>query len=306
VKIVKSSAFKAIAKSSFFSWNAGVLPALFTLFAAVCLLAVGHAAKAAEENIIPNQEKTDFSRFTGETLVYSIKWDPPWYMFFLPSMEAGEMTFKFQGIDQFRGKPAVKIVITARSSGTLAKLANMEVRDEFLFYSNPETLCAEGSVSTIREGKRMRRLEVEYVQDERRGNFRAFDESVTPPELQRDVALTDLPPCVQDPFTALYFYSTLPLEKGYAKNLVIGNDDKVLDVRTRIEKQDTIDTPAGKFKAWKINTNALRGGLFREDGDFYVWVSADERKALVRFEAKVRLGRVFGILKSMETAGVRR
>ena len=278
------------------------LPALFiTLFAAVCLLTAGLAVKAAEENKNAPSEKANFYRFTGETLVYSIKWDPPWYMFFLPKMEAGEMTFRFQGIDEFRGKPAVKIVVVARSSGTLARLANMEVEDEFLFYSNPETLCAEGSVSKIREGKRKRLLELEYFQDERRAHFRAFDESVTPPVLQRDVAMTDLPPCIQDPFTALYFYSTLPLAKGYAKNLIIGNDDKVLEVRTRIEKQEPVDTPAGKFTAWKVGTDALREGLFRENGDFRIWISADERKALVRFDAKVRLGYVLGVLKSAES-----
>ncbi|MCL2877268.1 MAG: DUF3108 domain-containing protein [Acidobacteria bacterium] len=278
------------------------LPALFiTLFAAVCLLTAGLAVKAAEENKNAPPEKANFSRFIGETLVYSIKWDPPWYMFFLPKMEAGEMTFRFQGMDEFRGKPAVKIVVVARSSGTLARLANMEVEDEFLFYSNPETLCAEGSVSKIREGKRKRLLELEYFQDERRAHFRAFDESVTPPVLQRDVAMTDLPPCIQDPFTALYFYSTLPLAKGYAKNLIIGNDDKVLEVRTRIEKQEPVDTPAGKFTAWKVGTDALREGLFRENGDFRIWISADERKALVRFDAKVRLGYVLGVLKSAES-----
>jgi hypothetical protein len=274
------------------------LSVIFTLFAATCLFMAGITVKSAEKNEDAPPVKTDFSRFTGETLVYSLKWDPPWYMFFLPAMDAGEMTFNFKGIDEYRGKPAVKIVVNARSSGTLARLANMEVNDEFLFYSNPETLCAEGSISKIREGKRQRLLELEYFQDERRLNFRAYDESVTPSLLQKDATLTDLPPCVRDPFSTLYFFSTLPLAKGYTKNLIVGNDDKVLEVRARIENQEQVETPAGKFAAWKTRTDALRGGLFREDGDFRIWFSADERKAPVRFEAKVRLGNVLGVLKS--------
>jgi hypothetical protein len=275
------------------------LSALFALFAIAGLFAAGLAINAAEENKNAPTAKADFSRFAGETLVYTIKWDPPWYMFFLPKMEAGELTFSFQGADEFRGKPAVKIVVEARSSGTLAKLANMEVLDEFLFYSSPETLCAEGSVSKIREGKRRRLDELEYFQDERRLHYRRFDESVTPPKLQKDVTKTDLPLCVRDPFSTLYFYRTLPLEKNYGKNLIVGNDDKVLEIRTRIEDQEQVDTPAGKFTAWKIRTDALRGGLFREDGEFRIWFSADERKAPVQFEARVRLGHVLGVLKSV-------
>ena len=272
--------------------------AFFVLFAAVCLFLTGLSSKAAEESNNEFPAATDFSMFAGETLVYTIKWDPPWYMFFLPKMEAGELTFRFQGIEEFRGKPAVKIVVTARSSGTLARLADMKVEDEFLYYSTQESLCAEGSISTIREGKRQRRQELEYFQDERRLHFRDYDESVTPPQLQKDITKTDLPPCVRDPFSTLYFYSTLPLAKGYDKRLSVGNDDKVIEVRTRVETQELVDTPAGKFSAWKIRTDAMRGGLFREDGDFRIWFSADERKTPVRFEAKVRLGNVLGVLKS--------
>jgi len=279
--------------------NIKKITCLFALFTAACLFAAGFVVKAAEENKTAPPAKTNFSMFAGETLVYSVKWDPPWYMFFLPKMEAGELTFRFHGIDEYRGKPAVKIVVEASSSGTLANMANMKVEDEFIFYSDPEMLCAEGSVSKIREGKRMRLLELEYFQDERRLNFRAFDESVEPPRLQRNITKTDLPPCVRDPFSALYFYRTLPLEKGYDRNLTIGNDDKVLEVGTRIENHELTETPAGKFIAWRIRTNALSGGLFSQSGDFRIWVSADERKIPVRFEAKVRLGQVLGVLKSV-------
>ena len=272
---------------------------ILTLFAAVCVFTAGLAVKADDETINEPPEKLNFSMFTGETLVYTFKWDPPWYMFFLPKMEAGELTFKFLGIDEYRGKPAVKIVIEARSSGTLAKLADMKVEDEFIFYSDPETLCAEGSVSKIREGKRKRLLELEYFNDERRLHFRAFDESVTPSQIQKDVTVNDIPPCVRDPFSTLYFYRTLPLAKGYEKNMAVGNDDKVLEVRTRIENRESVDTPAGKISAWKIRTDALRAGLFSQDGDFRIWMAADERKAPVRFEAKVRLGNVLGVLKAV-------
>ena len=275
------------------------LSALFAFFVLVCLFTAGLVVKAAEESKNASSVNMDVSMFTGETLVYSVKWDPPWYMFFLPKMEAGELTIRFSGIDEFRGRPAMKVVAEARSSGTLTRLAKLVVENEFLFYSTPETLCAEGSLSKIREGKRMRLLDLEYFQDERRLHFRAFDESVTPSLLQRDIVNTDLPPCLYDPFTALYVYRTLPLAKGYAKNLMIGNDDKVLEVRTRIENQETVDTEAGKFAAWKVRTDAMRGGLFSEKGDFHIWVSADERKMPVRFEVRIRLGHVLGVLKSV-------
>jgi len=117
--------------------------------------------------------------------------------------------------------------------------------------------------------------------------------------LKKDIVKEDIPACVQDPFSALYAYRGEMLQQGLVRNHVIGNDDKIKEIRTLVEKQETINTPAGQFVSWKIRTDALKGGLFKEGGQFYFWLSADERRLPVQFEAKVSLGRVFGILKSV-------
>jgi hypothetical protein len=39
--------------------------------------------------------------------------------------------------------------------------------------------------------------------------------------------------------------------------------------------------------------------MFKGGGTFLLWLSDDERKLPVRFEAKVKLGRVFGSVKQV-------
>jgi len=266
---------------------------LTVLIPAMCVFAAFFETGGASS--IP--DKIDTTLFTGERLVYAIKWNPPWYMFFMPTMEAGEMLIEQAGVEEFRGKPAFKTVMRGRSSGALSK-ALMPVEDEFVFYSDPETLCAEGGITKIREGKRKRLLELEYFREAGELRFRATDESVTPPKINKDVTLADIPSCVRDPFSALYIYRTLPLRNDYSNSIVIGNDDKVMEVQAHVEKQERIETQTGALNAWKIRTDALKGGLFREGGQFWVWLAADEKKTPLRFEAKVRLGQVSCILKS--------
>jgi hypothetical protein len=235
----------------------------------------------------------------GEHLIYTIKWDPPWYLFFLPNMTAGELDLQLEGQAEFKNKPLLKIVLRARSSGTLAKLAGMKVEDEFIFYTEPGTFCTQGALGTIREGKRRRRQELEYLSESRQLHFREIDEAVVPPKLKKDIVKESIPACVQDPFSALYAYRGETLQQGLVRTHVIGNDDKIKEVRTHVEKQETVSTPSGQFVSWKIRTDALKGGLFKEGGQFYVWLSADERKLPIQFEAKVSLGRVLGVLKSV-------
>jgi hypothetical protein len=124
------------------------------------------------------------------------------------------------------------------------------------------------------------------------------DESTVPPKVRKDETKNNIPECVHDPLSALFMFRQLPLRSQFSQTFVLANDDKIREVRGRVEKKDTVDLASGKIDAWQISTAALMGGLFKEGGQFKVWLSADDKKVPVQFEARVRLGRVLGKLKS--------
>ena len=234
----------------------------------------------------------------GERLVYTVKWDPPWYLFFLPSMTAGEMVLELRGGEPFLGHEALQVRLDARSSGALAGMAGMKVEDEFRFWSEPEGLCALGSRSRTREGKRMRRLELDYLRGSGRLRFRETDEAVDPPVVKRDEVKEGIPPCVHDPFSALYALRASPLAATYARTFMIGHNDRIKEVRVRVRGRERVETPAGTFPAWKVDTEAMMGGLFKDGGEFNVWLTDDGDRIPVQFEARVKLGKVRGKLDS--------
>jgi hypothetical protein len=234
----------------------------------------------------------------GEHLVYVVKWDPPWYFFFLPAMEAGEIDLQLIGESEYNGNKAMKISFQAHSSGTLMKMTGMKIDDEFVFFTEPETFCTFHASKKIREGKRKRQIDITYLRETQQLRIRELDEAVVPPKLKKDETKDNIPPCVQDPLSALYFYRLSPLKVGHLQTFVIGHDDRVKEVSARVEKQENLETPAGSFSAWKVEVLSLMGGLFKEGGQFRIWFSADEKKIPIQFEFKVRLGRVLGKLKS--------
>ena len=236
---------------------------------------------------------------TGERLVYLTKWDPPWYLFFLPAMEAGEAELQLVGETSYKDKKALKITFNAHSSGRLMKLAGMKIEDSFAFLSEPETYCSLSVYQKIREGKRKRQIDVDYLRDTRQLHIRVVDESVDPPLVKKDEIKDNIPPCVHDPFSAVYLFRMSELRLRHTQTYLIGNDDKVKEVQARVEKKEIVDTAFGKLSAWNVNTSALKGGLFREGGQFRIWFSADERKLPLQFEAKVSIGRVLGKLISV-------
>ena len=269
------------------------------LISAVCLLAAALAGALQGKERARADDAAGNPFTVGERLVYTVQWDPPWYFFFLPRMHAGEAELWLAGETEHRGRKALRISFSARSSGTLINLTGMRIEDQFVFLSEPGTLCALKASSVIREGKRKRRIDVEYMGESGSLHIRDLDESVVPPAVRKDTVKDGIPACVQDPFSALYFLRTLPLAAGYEHTSLLANDDLIREVRSRVKKQDVVEAPAGRFTAWKIETIALMGGLFKEGGQFSMWLSADEKKIPVQFEIQVKLGRVFGRLKEV-------
>jgi hypothetical protein len=275
------------------SWGKSLLWACI-FFAAAFILGPG-PIQAQQSNTDP--VTPGYSIPTGEKLVFSLDWDPPWYLFFFPNMHAGDAEVRLAGETEFKGRKALKIVFTVRSSGMLSKLSGMEIEDEFIFLSEPETLCTLNVSKKIREGKRKRQIDVEYLRDTRQLHIRELDESVTPPEIKKDTLKDDIPPCVHDPLSALYSMRRFPLNADSVITSVIGDNDVVKEIQSHVEKLEALDTTAGKIQAWRIRTVALMGGLFKKGGQFKIWLSADDRKVPLQFEVKVSLGRVLGKLK---------
>jgi hypothetical protein len=236
----------------------------------------------------------------GERLVFSVEWDPPWYLFFLPTMDAGEVELQLAGETEYKNRKAAKLLFKARSSGILARLARFEIDDEFVFLSDPATFCSLSISKKIREGKRKRQIDIVYIREKQQLYIREMDESTVPPTLKKEEVKNDIPACVRDPFSAIYYLRTLPLRREHTLTSLIGDDDKIKEIRSNVVKKEEVQTPFGKFEAWKVDTIAQMGGLFKEGGEFHFWLSADERKLPVQFEAKMHLGRALGKLISVE------
>jgi hypothetical protein len=250
------------------------------------------------EEIRPPESASAGSIPIGEKLVFLVEWNPPWYLFFLPPMEAGEAEIIVSEETEYKGNKAIKIIFNARSSGALVKLAGIKIDDHFEFLTNPETLCTYAVSKREREGKRKRDIDVVYLPETKQLHIHEVDRAVEPPVVKKDLYKDNIPECVKDLFSALYYARRHEFFIGAKYQSVVGDNDRIKDIQVRVEKNEQVTTPLGKFSAWRLNTVALVGGLFKEGGQFRMWLTSDERKVPVQFEAKVNLGTISGKIKS--------
>jgi hypothetical protein len=236
----------------------------------------------------------------GETLRYKVDWDPPWFLFFLPKMEAGHLELALQEGPSYEGKPAWRVTFKANSSGTLARLTGLKVEDVFESLADPETLCTYRVSKKIREGKRKRDIEVRYEPEKGRLHIRETDVGKSPPHATKDRFKQNIPACVRDLFAALYALRRERLQPGASRRWVLGDDDVVKEVETRVLRKETVMAPAGPTSSLHVETVSLLGGLFKDGGEFRIWLSDDQRRLPLKFEVQVKLGKVDGRLLTVK------
>ena len=236
----------------------------------------------------------------GETLLYKVDWDPPWFLFFLPKMEAGRLELGVEESPPYEGKAAWKVRFRAYSSGTLASLTGVNVDDTFESVADPATLCTYSVSKQVREGKKKRDIKVRYEPEQSRLHILETDVAKAPPVITKDRFKENVPPCVMDIFAALYALRREQLVLGTSKRWILGDDDVVKEVETRVLKSEVVMGPAGPTNSLHVETVSLLGGLFKDGGQFRIWLSNDDRRVPLKFQVQVKLGKVDGRLVSAE------
>lgn len=234
----------------------------------------------------------------GETLSYEIKWDPPRWMVFLPATyTAGWLTLRMEEQLTFQSAPAYRLTANAQSSGILPKLLRISVQHYYESWVDARRHCLRKSLKQLREGKKKR--DIEIVRNENQAaHLRETDVAVQPPQEKRNAEISNIPPCVQDLLSALYVVRLNRFAVNDQYPLEILDEGRVKTIQIQVQKKERIQVNSVTRPAIKVETIALFGGLFKSGGKMVIWVSDDERKIPLKFDAQVKYGHIFGSLKS--------
>lgn len=96
-----------------------------------------------------------------------------------------------------------------------------------------------------------------------------------------------------DPFSVLFFYQGLPMKTGDVYEIPLINKSKILILKSHVEGREKIDTEIGKnIKAIRVHATTKYTGETLKDGDLYFWFSDDNKRTLLKAQAKIKIGSV--------------
>jgi len=181
--------------------------------------------------------------------------------------------------------PVVRLVTTAQSSPVVTKFYPVDNRVESEV--DPTTFLPRHMTFRRREGKR--KNDFDYTFQHREGTVTAVKDGVS--------EVLQIPPDAQDVISCLYFVrKSMALTPGTSLTMNIHHDKKNYKLEVRVETIEKVEGPWGKENAARLLVIMPFQGIFLNQGNIRVWLTADARRIPVRMKAKVVIGSIIADL----------
>ncbi|RPJ77146.1 MAG: DUF3108 domain-containing protein [Alphaproteobacteria bacterium] len=105
-----------------------------------------------------------------------------------------------------------------------------------------------------------------------------------------------IPRYAQDSFSALQFVRGLPMIKGDKYDFPVITRGKPWLLKVEVMGEETISVNDQKVRAYRLKAETHFPGVLQKSGDINFWYAADEARRLLKFQAKVKIGSIYGEL----------
>jgi hypothetical protein len=235
---------------------------------------VEHTSIAAPSIARPRSE---YQFPVGQTYVYGGEWR---------IFNAGIATLRLEQAGQEH-----RIVGMANAVGTVALLYH--VQDRLESFLDPSAFCTHSTSRHIEEG--FRRVETSITFDYKRGKAVLDHKNIKKKESKHEEH--DIPNCVTDMLSSVYYVASLPLLTGKTYSFPINDGGPTLTVVVHVEAREQVKTPAGTFNAIRVQPETA-SGVLRDKGKIWVWYSDDAARVPVQMRARMSWGTLtFSLLR---------
>ncbi len=209
-------------------------------------------------------------------------------------LKAATLSVEIKPFVDINGKKMFHFNGIAETSSVMALI--YKVYDVIDTYVDYDTFVPIKMTLTMDESKQNVSMVLNYDHKNGRSQFwkKRLDKDKNVTEINR---IDELVPMAQDIFSSLYYVRTLPLKVGEKFKFVIHDNGKNWTMTIDVVKSEKVWTRLGEVQALMLHPTVERDGEKFTKGKMYLWVTDDDKKVPVKFEAEVRIGSMKGVIK---------
>lgn len=212
-------------------------------------------------------------------------------------VSAGDATLELRPFAEVNGRKAYHFYSKLTSSSVFAMFYRV---DDFAeSYMDFEQMVPLNFTMSVKESKQLREVRTFFDWKTQKANF--WEQRVTSEDGKKETKKSwDLVPFAQNVYTALHYFRTFQLEDGKTYSYHVSDDGNTWDVHAKVLRREILKTDLGNFKTVVISPEVATNGILKPMGEVLFWFTDDDRKFPVKFEAKIKIGKVVGYLKALE------
>ena len=237
-------------------------------FAVFSMAAKASAQAPAPQRPVTAQHAALYRPPIGQTLTYSVDWR---------LFPAGQATFRVENAGQ-----EYRVVANADAVGAVSVLYH--VHDSFESFIDAKTLCSRAISKHTEEG--FRRLDTNITFDLGRKKSILNEHNLKNGE--RKTQENDIPGCVADAVSSLFYIASLPLTAGSSYEFPLNDGGATANVHVSVEAREQIKTPAGAFST--VRVEAAGTGTQKAKGAVQIWFTDDAEHLPVQIKARMFWG----------------
>ena len=212
-------------------------------------------------------------------------------------VSAGDATLEVRPFKEVNGRKAYHFYSKLTSSSVFSMFYKVDDYAEvFLDY---DQMVPINFVLSAVETKQLMDIRAFFDWKTMKADF--WRKRVTKEDGPKEVKETwDLEPYIQNVYSALQYIRVFPMKVGDTYRYKVIDDKKTWEVSAKILRKEVLKTDAGTFNTTVIEPTVGIGGILKPMGEVLFWLTDDDRKFIVKFEAKIKIGKIIGYLKALD------
>lgn len=211
-------------------------------------------------------------------------------------MTAGELIFSVKNPVTVNGKKAHHFFIEAKT----LKIFEMvyKVNNKVTMYSDYNSLMPFSYELDVQETKKVRQARAVFDPDEKQVKY--WEKLYSKKDgLKKIEEVWPLQTNAQSAFSAQYYLRTLDFSDKQPKELWISHNKENLRVVVSVLREEKVKTKFGEFDCVVVKPTLYLNDKEKKMGDVVYWITKDERKIIVKLDAKIKIGSLKGELHSL-------
>ena len=242
----------------------------------------------AREPDVENAEGFDFGSrrpqvdpfVVGEEVVHSVSYF---------GAEAGKLTLQVRPFVEVNNRKSYNFYMGLKTSSLFSKFYSVD--DYVETYIDFEELVPHVFKLSARESGKLVSANSFFNNKTLKATF--WEKKYTEKNGEEEKKLAwDILSYSQNAFSGIFYMRVFKWDIGKENSFRVADDEKNIAFKATAMEKVKLDTDAGRFNAIKIKATVLTRGALTQAGDFYIWISDDDRKIILRLEAEIKIGKI--------------